>query len=162
MSSRIHKTVRLSRSRRWQLYIIGIGVWLSGGLWLLFHYFLGKQGDFGPVENPLTPVVAAPAWRVCFCLDRDSRPAVGYAHHSCMAQQSASLVGRRTRRSICCPDRDRISALLHRKRHRSAGHIDCPLGDRPWLTGLPHSSPPPPALRQSNKREHKVQETQVK
>lgn len=55
MSSRIHKTVRLSRSRRWQLYIIGIGVWLSGGLWLLFHYFLGKQGDFGPVENPLTP-----------------------------------------------------------------------------------------------------------
>ena len=55
MSSRIHKTVRLSRSRRWQLYIIGIGVWLSGGLWLLYHYLLVQQSDFGPVENPLTP-----------------------------------------------------------------------------------------------------------
>ncbi len=55
MSSRIHKTVRLGRSRRWQLYIVGIGVWLSGGLWLLFHYFFVRQGDFGPVENPLTP-----------------------------------------------------------------------------------------------------------
>lgn len=55
MSSRIHKTVRLGRSRHWQLYIIGIGVWLSGGLWLLFHYFFVRQGDFGPVENPLTP-----------------------------------------------------------------------------------------------------------
>lgn len=53
--SRIHKTVRLGRSRRWQLYIIGIGIWLSGGLWLLYHYFLVQQGDFGPVENPLTP-----------------------------------------------------------------------------------------------------------
>ena len=55
MSIKIHKTVRISRSRRWQLYIIGVGVWLTGGLWLVFHYFLGKQGDFGPVENPLTP-----------------------------------------------------------------------------------------------------------
>jgi hypothetical protein len=54
MSSRIHKTVKLGRARRWQLYFVGIGVWLSGGLWLLFHYFLVQQGDFGPVENPLT------------------------------------------------------------------------------------------------------------
>jgi hypothetical protein len=45
----------LGRSRRWALYIIGIGVWLSGGLWLLFHYFLVKQGEFGPVANPLEP-----------------------------------------------------------------------------------------------------------
>ena len=55
MNSRIHKTVKLGGAQRWQLSIIGIGVWLSGGLWLLFHYFFGKQGDFGPVENPLTP-----------------------------------------------------------------------------------------------------------
>ena len=45
----------LGRSRRWQLYIIGGGVWLSGGLWLLFHYFLVKQGEFGPTINPLEP-----------------------------------------------------------------------------------------------------------
>ncbi len=55
MSRRIHRTVRIARTRRWQLYVVGIGVWFTGGIWLLFHYFLGKQGDFGPVENPLTP-----------------------------------------------------------------------------------------------------------
>jgi hypothetical protein len=45
----------LSRRRRWTLYIIGSGVWLTGGLWLLFHYFLVKQGEFGPAANPLEP-----------------------------------------------------------------------------------------------------------
>ena len=55
MSRRFHKSVRLGRPTRSALYFVGIGVWLSGGLWLLFHYFLGRQGDFGPVENPLTP-----------------------------------------------------------------------------------------------------------
>ena len=55
MSRRIHRTVRIARTKRWQLYVVGIGVWFTGGIWLLFHYFLGKQSDFGPVENPLTP-----------------------------------------------------------------------------------------------------------
>lgn len=55
MSIVIHKSGRLGRRRRMALYLIGVGVWLTGGVWLLFHYFLGKQGDFGPVENPLTP-----------------------------------------------------------------------------------------------------------
>jgi hypothetical protein len=32
-----------------------VGVWLSGGLWLLFHYFLTEQGEFGPQSNPLEP-----------------------------------------------------------------------------------------------------------
>ena len=45
----------LSRPRRLALYIIGIGVWLSGGLWLLFHYFLVQQGEFGPTPHPLEP-----------------------------------------------------------------------------------------------------------
>jgi hypothetical protein len=54
MSSTVHKTVRIGYGRRWQIYIIGLGVWLSGGLWLLFHYFLVTQGEFGPTENPLT------------------------------------------------------------------------------------------------------------
>jgi hypothetical protein len=35
------------------LYIIGTGVWLSGGLWLLYHYFFVQQGEFGPAANPL-------------------------------------------------------------------------------------------------------------
>lgn len=54
MSGRIHTTVKLGRARRWQLYIVGAGVWLSGALWLLFHYFFVTQGEFGPTENPLT------------------------------------------------------------------------------------------------------------
>lgn len=35
--------------------MVGTGVWLTGGLWLLFHYFLVKQGEFGPTANPLEP-----------------------------------------------------------------------------------------------------------
>lgn len=54
MSSTVHKTVRISRGWRWQTYIVGAGIWLSGGLWLLFHYFFVTQGEFGPAENPLT------------------------------------------------------------------------------------------------------------
>lgn len=54
MSIVIHKSGRLGRRRRWALYVIGAGVWISGGVWLLFHYFLAKQGEFGPIENPLT------------------------------------------------------------------------------------------------------------
>jgi hypothetical protein len=45
-------SVRLGRSRRLTLYIVGMGVWLSGGLWLLFHYFFIEQGEFGPKANP--------------------------------------------------------------------------------------------------------------
>lgn len=55
MTATIHRTVRISRSRHLELCVAGIGVWLTGGLWLLYHYFLGRQGEFGPVENPLTP-----------------------------------------------------------------------------------------------------------
>jgi hypothetical protein len=28
-------------------------LWASGGLWLLFHYFFGIDGDFGPEAHPL-------------------------------------------------------------------------------------------------------------
>lgn len=55
MKTYVRKPRTISRSRRWSLYIISAGVWLSGGLWLLFHYFLVKQGEFGPVTNPLEP-----------------------------------------------------------------------------------------------------------
>ena len=55
MTTEIRKKRTLSRSRRWALYIVGIGVWLTGGMWLLFHYFIVKQGEFGPTVNPLEP-----------------------------------------------------------------------------------------------------------
>ncbi|HEY1212563.1 MAG TPA: hypothetical protein VGE93_02920, partial [Bryobacteraceae bacterium] len=46
---------RLPRRRQLALYSIGIGVWLTGGLWLLFHYLLVRQGEFGPQTHPLEP-----------------------------------------------------------------------------------------------------------
>jgi hypothetical protein len=48
-------SLRLGSPRRLGLYIVGVSVWLSGGLWLLFHYFLVKQGEFGPQTHPLEP-----------------------------------------------------------------------------------------------------------
>jgi hypothetical protein len=49
------RSVGLSRSRLRAFYVTGVGVWLTGGLWLLFHYFVTKQGEFGPQSNPLEP-----------------------------------------------------------------------------------------------------------
>lgn len=46
-------TIRLSpRHRRWLAGIFGL-LWGSGALWLVFHYFLGAEGDYGPVPSPL-------------------------------------------------------------------------------------------------------------
>lgn len=55
MTASVRKAGTLGHSGRWALYIISIGAWLTGGLWLLFHYFFVKQGEFGPTENPLDP-----------------------------------------------------------------------------------------------------------
>ena len=43
---------RISRQRRWLLYAIGIGLWLSGALWLTFHYLFMRTGEFGPTPHP--------------------------------------------------------------------------------------------------------------
>lgn len=48
-------SARLSRARRHGVYWIGAGLWASGGLWLLFHYFLSVQGPFGPSPHALEP-----------------------------------------------------------------------------------------------------------
>lgn len=55
MTAHLRKAGALGRSRRWTLYVIGAGVWLTGGLWLLFHYFFVKQGEFGLTASPLEP-----------------------------------------------------------------------------------------------------------
>jgi hypothetical protein len=47
--------LRLSRRRRYTVYGIGGMLWLSGVLWLVFHYFLQSKGEFGATENPLEP-----------------------------------------------------------------------------------------------------------
>ena len=40
------------RQRRW-LSLTLAALWASGGLWLLFHYFMQQSGRFGPVPHPL-------------------------------------------------------------------------------------------------------------
>jgi hypothetical protein len=47
--------VRLSRSRRLWIYGVGVGLWCTGALWLLFHYFVVHNGDFGPGPHPIEP-----------------------------------------------------------------------------------------------------------
>jgi len=48
-------TSRLSPFRRIAVYTVGIGVWLSGVLWLLFHYLVVDRGPLGPTASPLEP-----------------------------------------------------------------------------------------------------------
>jgi len=55
MNAPAQKSARFDRSIRWALYIIGLGVWLSGGMWLVFHHFFVQPGEFGPKANPLEP-----------------------------------------------------------------------------------------------------------
>jgi hypothetical protein len=50
---RTRASARLLRAYRLGLYAVGGGLWLSGGLWLLFHYLLQDEGPFGPTTHPL-------------------------------------------------------------------------------------------------------------
>jgi hypothetical protein len=43
----------LSRSRVLTVYTIGLGLWLSGAVWLIAHYVLTYEGEFGPIPHPL-------------------------------------------------------------------------------------------------------------
>lgn len=45
--------LRLSPRRRITLYGVVGGAWITGILWLVFHYFLARQGDFGSEPHPL-------------------------------------------------------------------------------------------------------------
>lgn len=47
--------LRLSRRRRYTVYGVGCTLWLSGVLWLIFHYFMQHRGEFGRTPNPLEP-----------------------------------------------------------------------------------------------------------
>jgi hypothetical protein len=56
MSTSARKSLGFSLPRRLALYIIGVGIWVSGGLWLLFQYFFVEAGEFGPKIHPLEPL----------------------------------------------------------------------------------------------------------
>jgi hypothetical protein len=51
--SRHHQGARLSRQQRIATYVVFAAAWLSGALWLLFHYFLRRQGEFALEPHPL-------------------------------------------------------------------------------------------------------------
>ena len=47
--------VALGARRRWAVYITAAGLWASGALWLVAHYFLIRQGEYGPETSPAEP-----------------------------------------------------------------------------------------------------------
>lgn len=44
---------RLTRKQRVATYLAVTMAWLSGSMWLLFHYFLQRQGEFSLEPHPL-------------------------------------------------------------------------------------------------------------
>jgi hypothetical protein len=55
MNGFAQKPGSLGRPTRLMLYAVSLGVWFSGGLWLLLHTLYFKRGEFGPEVNPLEP-----------------------------------------------------------------------------------------------------------
>jgi len=45
--------LRLTRNRRVALYVTAVGVWITGALWLIYHYFMQTEGPFGFQSHPL-------------------------------------------------------------------------------------------------------------
>lgn len=51
----LHLPIRLSARHRRVVYVSFAVLWLSGALWLLFHYFLQRAGTFGNEPHVLEP-----------------------------------------------------------------------------------------------------------
>jgi hypothetical protein len=47
------RTLAIGPARRFAIYVVGSGLWLSGGLWLLYHYFIPGRGEFVLEPHPL-------------------------------------------------------------------------------------------------------------
>ena len=44
---------RLAGEQRVSVYAVGLGLWATGALWLLLHYFFAQETPFGPSPHPL-------------------------------------------------------------------------------------------------------------
>src|ERR1051326_1224304 len=44
---------RLAGEQHLSVYAIGLGLWATGALWLLLHYFFAPETPFGPSPHPL-------------------------------------------------------------------------------------------------------------
>ena len=54
MSERVERgPLKLPRARRWTVYGVSFATWLTGVLWLIYHYFMTSEGRFGPQTHPL-------------------------------------------------------------------------------------------------------------
>ena len=53
--ARQRQPVRLTDKRRLLVYGVGIALWTSGALWLIFHYLVTYRGEFGATTHPLEP-----------------------------------------------------------------------------------------------------------
>ena len=49
----IPRAPELPRSRILTVYTISLGLWLTGAVWLIAHYVLVYEGEFGPIPHPL-------------------------------------------------------------------------------------------------------------
>lgn len=47
--------VWLSRGHKLLVAVVGVGLWASGGLWLIYHHFMRTVGEWGPEPNVLEP-----------------------------------------------------------------------------------------------------------
>ncbi len=47
--------VKPGAATRLGIILVGAGLWCSGGLWLIFHYFMRRQGEWGPEPHELEP-----------------------------------------------------------------------------------------------------------
>ena len=45
--------MRMRKDLQFMTYLIGGGLWVTGVLWLIFHYFMVRQSDFGAQPHPL-------------------------------------------------------------------------------------------------------------
>lgn len=52
---RIAGPLRPSRRERLLINLVGSGLWLSGGAWLICRYFLRQSGEWGPEPHVLEP-----------------------------------------------------------------------------------------------------------
>lgn len=48
--------LRLSQSQLYLVFGISAGVWLSGVVWLIYHYFMQIEGPFGFQKHPIEPL----------------------------------------------------------------------------------------------------------
>ena len=52
---RIAGPLRPNGGERLLINVVGGGLWLSGGAWLIFRYFLRQSGEWGPEPHLLEP-----------------------------------------------------------------------------------------------------------